>query len=101
MKPEVLYDAVMEALKSRPRRNLCTSRDLGLIYGDTVSALASCGIRLTDTQVKRLHWSDEIKSLWDEAEYVIERHYAQTGMRVIWPNRGETMRVIPKRRRAA
>ncbi len=101
MKPTELYDAVMDALKSRPRRNLCTPRDLGLIYADTVSALATCGIKLTDTQIKRLHWSDEIRTLWDEVEYVIERHYAQRGMKVIWPSRGEELRVIPKQRRAA
>lgn len=101
MKPSDLYDAVMEALKARPRRQLCTGRDLALIYGDTVSALASCGIKLTETQIKRIHWSDEIRTLWDEVEYVIERHYAQSGMQVIWPNRGDELRVVPKRRRAA
>jgi hypothetical protein len=98
LKPWQLYDALVAALKSRPQRNLSTSEGFRLAYADTVAALASCGIKLTATQVQRCHWSDEIKTLWDEAEYILERHFAQRGLRVVWPNRGEQIRVVAKRK---
>ena len=97
MTPAETYDAVWEALKNRPKRILSTSAQMRQAMSDTRAALNSVGVELTDLQISRLYSSDKILTLWDETEYVLERHYGRCGLRVIWPNRGETIRVERKK----
>ena len=95
-----LYDAAFEAFKTMPQRRICQNADLGAVYNDISVTAASVGIKLTDREVKHIFWSERMQTIWDKVEYVIERHYAKQKMLVIWPSRGETLRVVAKGARA-
>lgn len=102
--PAALYDAIKAALKSVPPGNLSTSAGWRDLYERTEAALAACGVQLTRTQVIRLHWSDDMRTLWDRAEYALERHYGRQGKRVLWPRPGPErhgIRVVAKQKRTA
>ena len=102
MEPAKLYAAVLAALKARPRPgNLSTNAGWRALYQQTADALASCGIVLTPTQLQRLHWSDRIQTVWDQAQYAVERHYGRQGKRVLWAIGPHKMRVIPRKTKGA
>jgi hypothetical protein len=95
--PVKIHESILEALKSIPSRNLSTNTAWRSLYADTRAALEKIGVKPTDHQIQHIYWSERIKTVWDQSEYITERHFGRLGFKVIWPRkRDETIRIIKK-----
>ena len=102
MTPNEIYTAIKEALKATSHRqfNLSTTAGWRGYYAAQQAALAAVGVNPTRIQIVRMNTMEMIRTLWDQTEYIMARHYGRRGKVVRYPVRhgdGITVHDRPKR----